>query len=135
MSNDNMGLELLEAFKILSNFYQLYTRVHPLPYPEVHIVHNVRKHSHHKKRRKIFCFKYPNHSRCKQFSMQAFSRNQISCGISLHHSEILSVHDANGNCLSGCTRCKRCMANVLRKVFKPLMRCFTALTQKPNLEL
>ena len=72
--------------------------------------------------------------------MQALSRNQeksLSCGISLHHSEILSVHDANGNCLSGCTRCKRCMANVLRKVFKwAIKKMLHGINlRKPKIEL
>lgn len=72
-----------------------------------------------KRRRKIFCFKNPNHGKCKQSAMFSMSRNQISCGISsLAFPRKLSVHDTQGNCLSGCTRCKRCLGGILRKVSK-----------------
>jgi len=61
------------------------------------------------RRRKIYCFKNPNHRRCKQFMMPLMSRNQISCGTSsLPFPRTLSVHDAKGNCLTGCPRCKQC---------------------------
>ena len=84
-----------------------------------------------KRRRKIFCFKNPNHGKCKQSAMFSMSRNQISCGISsLAFPRKLSVHDTKGNCLSGCTRCKRCLGGILRKVFKVFD--FEAIPKSPS---
>ena len=90
-----------------------------------------------KQRRKIFCFKYPIHSKCKQSAMFKMSRNQISCGISsLAFPRKLSVHDAQGKCLSGCTICKRCPEVILRRVFKPLDgNNFQTSVCKPSEEL
>ena len=56
--------------------------------------------------------------------MPTMSRNQISCGTSsLPFPRTLSVHDAKGNCLTGCPRCKQCGVRRddrrdLRMVFK-----------------
>ena len=128
-----MGLELLEAFKTLSNCYIFYPNkiLSPKSGPSSSPTDQSLKIAILKRRRKIFCFKNPNHGKCKQSAMFSMSRNQISCGISsLAFPRKLSVHDTQGNCLSGCTRCKRCLGGILRKVFKVFD--FEAIPKSPS---